>query len=264
MNTRQTMWAAGAVALAAALAGSVAVGLSVAQDIPRVGYLGQTGLDTTGLIGAPPAPGSVGAEADRAIFRATRALKGSARWDMAVADFNERAVIGNMSCAIGVQINLATMPATTKLILHMAPDVTRAAYGPKKAFLRPRPYKVDPGETCGVLPATEDAYDYPSGHAAWGWATGLVFAEMLPGRSVAILKRARAVGTGRAVCGVHNASSVEAGQIIGAAVVAAEHGSPEFRADLEAAKAELAAAVAAGPAPTGCEAQAAALETPPW
>lgn len=249
-----------AVAVVAAAIG----GLAVAQDIPRVGYLGQTGLNTTGLIGAPPAPGSVEAEADRAIFRATRAMKGSPRWDMAVADFNERMIVNNMSCAIGVQINLATMPATTKLILHMAPDVTRAVYGPKKAYLRPRPYKVDPGETCGALPETEDNWDYPSGHAAWGWAAGLVFAEMLPGRSVAILKRARAVGTGRAICGVHNASSVDAGQIIGAAVVAAEHGSPEFRADLEAAKAELAAAVAAGPAPTGCEAQAAALETPAW
>lgn len=252
------------IVVAGALAAITVGSFAVAQVIPKVGYLGQTGLDTTSLIGPPPAPGSVEADADRAIFRATRAMKGTPRWDMAVADFNERAIVGNMSCAIGVQINLATMPATTKLILHMAPDITRAVYGPKQSYGRPRPYMIDPGETCGALPTTEDNWDYPSGHAAWGWATGLVFAEMLPGRSVAILKRARAVGTGRAICGVHNASSADAGQLIGAAVVAAEHGSPEFRADLEAAKAELAAAVAAGPAPTGCDAQAAALETPTW
>lgn len=253
-----------ALVMAAVAVGAALGGLAVAQDIPRVGYLGPTGLDTIALIGAPPAPGSVEAEADRAIYRATRSMKGTARWDMALADFNERAVVNNMSCAIGVQINPATMPATMKLILHMAPDILRAVNGPKQTYLRPRPYMIDPGGTCAPAPATEDRFDYPSGHAAWGWAVGLVFAEMLPGRSVPILKRARAVGTGRVVCGMHNASSVDAGQLVGAAVVAAEHGSPEFRADLEAARAELIAAAAAGPAPTGCEAQAAALETPAW
>lgn len=128
-----------ALVLAAAAVGTALGGLAVAQVIPRSGYLGEAASLTTDLLGPPPAPGSPRAEADRAIFRATRAMKGSPRWAMAQADFNPRAVVGNMSCAIGVQIDPAAMPATMKLILHMAPDITRAVYTPKAFYGRARP-----------------------------------------------------------------------------------------------------------------------------
>ncbi len=253
-----------AAVLAAVVAGTAVGGLAVAQVIPRSGYLGEAASLTIDLLGPAPAPGSPRAEADRAIFRATRAMKGTPRWTMAQADFNPRAVVGNMSCAIGVQIDPATTPATMKLILHMAPDITRAVDAPKTASARARPYKVDPGETCGALPASEDFADYPSGHSAWGWAVALVLAEMLPERADAILVRGRAVGEGRAICGVHNYSSIVAGQTVGAAIVAAEHRSPAFQADLAAAKVELQAAVKAAPLTDGCDAEAKMLATPAW
>lgn len=254
----------GGAVLAMAVAGAAVGGLAVAQTIPRAGYLGATADKTIDLLGPAPAPGSPRAEADRAIFRATRAMKGTPRWAMAQADFNDRAVVSNMSCAIGVQINPETMPATMKLILHMAPDILRAVSAPKQASARPRPYRVDPGETCGALPASEDHADYPSGHAAWGWAVGLVLAEMLPERADAILVRGRAVGEGRVICGVHNYSSVVAGQTVAAAIVAAEHRTPEFQADFAAAKVELEAALKARPLTEGCEAEAKMLATPVW
>lgn len=260
--TRIGPWRGAAVA--AVLAGVAAGGVSIAQTIPRLGYLGEAASDTLTLAGPPPAKGSPRDEADRAIYRATRALKGTPRWALAQADFDERAVLSNMSCAAGVKIDPAKMPATMNLILHMAPDILRAVNTPKQTHLRPRPYRVDPGETCGALPASEDNFDYPSGHAAWGWAVGLVLAEMLPERADAILVRARAVGDGRAICGVHNYSSVVAGQSVGAAIVAREHAVAQFQADLAAAKAELAAAAKAGPAPTGCDEEAKVLATPAW
>lgn len=254
----------GAVVVAAVAVAATLGGLAVAQVIPRSGYLGDAADKTIDLLGPAPAPGSPRAEADRAIFRATRAMKGTPRWTMAQADFSSRAVVGNMSCAIGVKVDLATMPATTKLILHMAPDITRAVDAPKKAWARPRPYKIDPGETCGALPASEDYFDYPSGHSAWGWAVALVLAEMLPQRADAILVRGRAVGEGRAICGVHNYSSIVAGQTVGAAIVAAERRTPEFQADFAAAKAELEAAIKARPLTEGCDAEAKMLATPAW
>lgn len=254
----------GAVVLAAVTAGMVLGGLAVAQVAPRTGYLGDAEADATALLGPPPAPGSPRAEADRAIFRATRAMKGTPRWAMAQADFSSRAVVGNMSCAVGVRIDPAATPATMKLILRMAPDITRASYGPKKAYERPRPYMIDPGETCGPLPASENNYDYPSGHSAWGWAVALVLAEMLPERADAILVRGRAVGEGRVICGVHNYSSIVAGQTVAAAIVAAEHRSPEFQADFAAAKAEMEGALKASPVTEGCDAEAKMLATPAW
>lgn len=253
-----------ALAAAGLLAVVCVSGFAVAQVIPRSGYLGDAADKTIALVGPPPAAGSPRAEADRAIFKATRSLKGTPRWTMAQADFNERAVVSNMSCAIGTKMDLATMPATLKLILQMAPDILRAGNAPKSFYARPRPYKIDPGETCGVLPASEDNFDYPSGHAAWGWAVALVLAEMLPDRADAILVRGRAVGEGRAICGVHNYSSIVAGQTIAAAVVAAEHRNPAFQADFAAAKVELEAALKAKPLTEGCDAEAKMLATPAW
>ena len=46
-----------------------------------------------------------------------------------------------------------------------------------------------------------------------------------------ILVRARAYGESRIVCGVHNLSAVEAGRTNASALVAALHGSPQFRSN---------------------------------
>lgn len=262
---RHPKFRAGQALAAVSLAAVVCVGgFAVAQVVPRSGYLGDAADKTITLVGPAPVAGSPRAEADRAIFRATRAMKGTPRWAMAQADFPTANVVANMSCAIGTKMDLATMPATLKLILQMAPDITRAVNAPKAFYARPRPYKIDPGETCGVLPASEDNFDYPSGHSAWGWAVALVLAEMLPERADAILSRGRAVGDGRAICGVHNYSSVVAGQSVAAAIVAAQHTKPQFQADFAAAKVELEAALKAAPFTEGCEAEAKVLATPAW
>ncbi len=50
------------------------------------------------------------------------------------------------------------------------------------------------------------------------------------------MMRARSIGDSRIVCGVHYLSDVEAGRDNGAVLVAAEHGSAAFRADMDAAR----------------------------
>lgn len=251
------MWASGVV-----LAGVVAVSLAVAQELPRHGYLGDAGPDTIAVLTPSPAPGSPQAEADRAIFRATRALKGTPRWAMAIRDVDERGVLSGMSCAVGVKLDMASLPRTASLMLHAAPDVIRAMERPKAFYHRPRPYLVDEGEICVARDAELDGSpDYPSGHATWGWTFGLILAEMAPDRSSQVLARARAFAESRMVCGVHSASAVDAGMINASAVVAALHGSPAFQTDLAAARAELDAYRKAAPAAEGCDAEAAIVAT---
>jgi acid phosphatase (class A) len=89
----------------------------------------------------------------------------------------------------------------------------------------------------------------------------LILAELAPDRATQILARGRAFGESRLVCGVHSLSAVEAGWMAGASAVAALHASPEFRADLEAARKELPQARAAAPAADAgaCRAEAAAV-----
>ena len=91
-----------------------------------------------------------------------------------------------------------------------------------------------------------------------------MLAELAPDRAEAILARARAYGESRVICGVHNASSVEAGRMNAQNLFTALKSSDAFKADLAAARAELDAARAAGPAPDAkrCEAEAALLAKP--
>ncbi len=101
---------------------------------------------------------------------------------------------------------------------------------------------------------------YPSGHNAIGWAWALILAEIAPQQSNAILARGLAYGQSRLVCNVHWQSDATQGRIMGAATVARLQADPTFRADLAAAKAEVAQVRAKGLKPTGdCRAESEAL-----
>ncbi|ATQ44526.1 acid phosphatase [Caulobacter mirabilis] len=251
---------AGGVALGAALLVGVA-----AADTPWKGYLNGSPPDTTTVVPPPPEAGSIRAETDRAIFRQTRALKGTPRWDMAVQDVDERKIVHGMRCAIGVELDPTNAPKLTGLLTRVAPDVGRVTNIPKDKFQHKRPYLVDEGDIC--VEKTEKlaaSPDYPSGHTTWGWTVGLLLAELAPDRAPQILQRARAFGESRVVCGVHNASAVEAGRTNAAALVAALHASPAFEADMAAARSELDRARQTLPKAANCDAEAALLAKPVW
>ncbi|MDP2259343.1 MAG: phosphatase PAP2 family protein [Caulobacter sp.] len=258
MNRMRMILAAGAAAM-------LTVGVAWAQ-FPFPGYFGDRLMDTSAAIPPAPQPGSPLAEADRAVFLSTRALEGTPRWDMAIEDLDERRAVYAMRCAIGVEIkDLGDAPKLSRVLLRVAPDITRAIDAPKAFYNRKRPYLEQEGEICTAR--SEDlakSPDYPSGHSSWGWAVGLILAELAPDRAVPILQRARAYGESRVVCGVHTASAVAAGRDNGAAVVAAMHGVPDFRTDMEAARAELAGLRAKAAPLEGCEAEAAVLAKPAW
>lgn len=216
--------------------------------------------DTTVILPPAPVKGTARYEADRKIFLHTRKLKGSARWAMAQNDndYSQAALAKDFTCALGVAMNPQDEPHLAQLVSRMTPDLLKVMRDAKNFNKRQRPFLIDKGDTC--IPITPDfakSYDYPSGHATFSWALGLILAEIAPDRATPILARARAYGESRVVCGVHNASAVDAGRTEASIVIAALHSSAEFRADMDAARAELAAARAKAAPPTGCEAETA-------
>jgi acid phosphatase (class A) len=93
----------------------------------------------------------------------------------------------------------------------------------------------------------------------------LVLSEVAPISATALLSRARAFGESRVVCGVHNASAIEAAWITATSVFAAQNTSTEFHADIEAAKSELAGMRSAGaPLPEHCSEEATILAVRPY
>jgi acid phosphatase (class A) len=214
------------------------------------GYLGDAGPDTYKILPPAPVAGTTRYEADRSIYLGTRSLKDTPRWALAQNDVNQLAILKDLSCAVGVDLTQANAPKTVALMARVGRDVSHATDRPKDIYKRQRPYLIDEGPTCiEKSELLSKSPDYPSGHNTWGWAVGLILAELAPDRATEILARARAFGEGRLVCGVHNLSAVEAGRMNGSIVVAGLHGSEAFRKDLEVVRKEVAAARKAGPAP---------------
>jgi acid phosphatase (class A) len=94
---------------------------------------------------------------------------------------------------------------------------------------------------------------YPSGHGLIGWSWALVISEVAPEHASAVLARGREFGDSRIICGVHYQSDLEAGRYLGSAMVSRLHQDPAFMADLEKARAEVAASKLNG-APKNCPA----------
>lgn len=198
-------------------------------DVPRP--------DLMQVLPPPPAAGSPGEADDRATFRETRKLQGSARWALATRDVGDDRFT-NFACAMGLQLSADAAPALARIFARMGGGLLVNPV--KDSYARPRPYQDQDLPICEAKTAHLAANgDYPSGHTTAGWSTALVLAELLPERATEILARGRAYGQSRYICGSHSKSAVEAGYMAGASLVATLHASPEFRADMDKARIEM-------------------------
>ena len=220
---------------------------------PVVGFLSSTQLpDVIRIVPAAPATDDPRFAADMAVYRATRALRNSPRWILAQSDddVTTAGLFKAFRCALGANLSPENAPLVTSLVIRANADSSRASSALKQFFQHKRPFQVVDGPVC-VTPDTKASLsrdpDYPSGHTTAGWETGLVLSTVAPGRTTAILARARAYGESRIVCGVHSLSAVEAGWMTATAVFAAQQGSDDFQQAVKAAKAEFAAIHDAAP-----------------
>lgn len=222
---------------------------SVPEGRPEslAGYLPKNALpDSLSLLPPPPAPGSAAQARDDAAATAALAKCGSARWKQATqdADLNFPQAAQTFSCAVGIGIGAADTPRLYALLRRTLVDDGSATHAAKIKYQRARPFTVNAAPICTPPDASylRTNGSYPSGHSAVGWSWALILAEIAPENGAAILARGLAFGESRVVCNVHWLSDVEAGRLIASATVASLHGQPDFRADVEAARAEIAAA----------------------
>ncbi len=255
-------------ALLGALPAAAQSGITVSRPPVESGYLRpEQRPDHTVFLPPPPAPESVLGTADMAVYRATRALEGSARWRLAAhdADIARRDLFADFKCSLGVDLGTVQAPAVTRLLTRASADLFPLVGASKEYYKRPRPYLVEQLPLC-IVPSEELTRGgaYPSGHAAAGWLYALLLAEVAPDRTAAILGRGRAYGESRVVCGVHYLSDIEGGRTLATALVAALSGSSEFAADLTAARKELGALRANGVRgdAAACANEASELKTP--
>lgn len=233
--------AALSLALSACVSGPEASLWQGYADHPQ-GYLGaDSRFEALAFLPPPPQADSLTAQNDLAVYRATRALKGQPRWLQAAADAETvtPSAPSVFSEALGAPFEPERTPTLALLLGRMHADLETIQASAKASHARPRPFVSEPADICvDAAPWLAESGSYPSGHAAMGWAWALVLSELAPDRAEAILTRGLAYGDSRVICGVHYVSDVEAGRLMGAALVARLKAEPAFQRDLERARAE--------------------------
>jgi len=222
------------------------------------GYLPrEQAIDSLALLGPPPEAGSAQQARDEAARIAALKQRDTPRGKVAARDavYSFPRAVDAFSCTMGVAISETTTPHLNMLLWRTLTDAGLATYKAKNSYNRLRPYvAANDNGTCFAAHEERLRKDgsYPSGHAAFGWAWALILTEALPAEANAIIQRGYDFGQSRVICGYHWQSDVNAGRLVGAAVVAQLHANPDFMAQLAEAKKEIAAARASGAAKPDC------------
>ena len=262
MGWRRSILTAGALAL---------MTLTSTARADVAGYLAPSSApDMIRVLPSPPAAKSAADDEDLRAYKATRHLAGSPRWSLAQQDNrgSPEDFFKDFACSLGVTLDTASAPTLNILLLRVIKDARPFIDPAKDHYARKRPYLVIPGDICIDKSASlAKSGSYPSGHSTVSWAVGLIFAQLAPDRTTEILSRARVYSESRVVCGVHYPSDIAAGRLDGSALFSAIEADPQFRADLEKAKAEVAAARAAAsskPDAGMCKVETDAEAQQPW
>lgn len=222
------------------------------------GYIPAGTLEMMSVLPPAPRKGEATDEADRRIFRETRALQGTPRWEMASGDAELGAaqMLQHFACSLDIDLTPQQAPRMVQMLQKATRDAAQAMARAKDFYHRQRPYNVDEGPTCRPREETGTSFDYPSGHATAGWTWGLVLAQIAPEHAGPVIERGRAIGDSRVICGVHNASAVEGARLLVSATLSVVTGTAAYQSDLAGARQELAALRAqphVTPEPARCE-----------
>ncbi len=145
--------------------------------------------------------------------------------------------------ALGEWFGPETLPKTADLMARVQSDASYYIWTQKYRFDRARPYELEPRierlETPN-FPA------YPSAHSANSWVAAFVFEELMPEKREVFHRGAAELAFSREILGVHFPSDSASGKALARQIVDRLQAVPRFREDLEAARAEIAAARKSG------------------
>ena len=211
-----------------------------AANPARAALLDPAEVDAARLLPPPPMAGSAAAKAEIAELHAIAAASSPALLEQAKRDdADEKPDLFN--AALGFDIT--ALPAANKMLSDIAKEEDADTKGAKSYFHRDRPWIVDSSiKTCVPAKPGPAANSYPSGHMTLAFSMSVVLAALMPEKAQAILARASEFGEHRLVCGVHFRSDIVAGQEFGTVMALRLMQNPTFKAEMDAARAELRAA----------------------
>ncbi len=202
---------------------------------PAVPYFDTAIVDLTALLPPPPASDSPETKAelgDLLVIQIARTPDMVAR---AQADAVEE--VWRFADVLGPKFNAESLPKTAALFERLVATDNAVLEPAKSQFSRQRPYMVSDLVKPVVKPSTSGSW--PSSHASLGTLMGIILADMLPEKRMAIMTRAQAYAENRLVAGAHFPSDVEMGRVSGTVIANAALHQATFIADFAASKTEL-------------------------
>lgn len=194
---------------------------------------------------------------------APRAGPGTDRWWMATAQAELRPpeAAQHFDCVLGTRLAETPRPALTRLMSRLLVDADTLTRRLATEHGRARPIAVDPAlQPCQrVTDAMRDSPSWPANGAVAGAAYGEMFAALAPDQADAARREGAEIGLSRVVCRMNWPGDARDGARIGQALYARAAATPGFAADLDAARAEVAAARAEGLTNPSCASERRAL-----
>lgn len=142
--------------------------------------------------------------------------------------------------AIGITISRESTPHIVALMELVDKQSDKSARDLKNQYFRKRPY-VQLGEGTAVPQwekSSRKSSSYASHHANLGWSMSMVLAEVAPENQDEVLRIGFNYGYDRVIVGYHWPSDVEAGRLLGAALVARLHADADFKQLIKQAREE--------------------------
>ena len=221
----------------------------------RAEYIKLKGLpanyDPTAAAGMPRGEKILNAAVDTTSYRylgdlarlwSAQKLQGTERGALAVehADCSDAYLMKIFGQAMNITVSPEKTPAIAELVSMTKKYANEAATALKNTHFRKRPFVQLKEAT--PLPQEEESHrttsSFASTHANTGWALALVLTEVAPERQNEILKLGFDYGYDRVIIGYHWSSDVEAGRLLGCAVVARLNANDSFGKLIKKARAE--------------------------
>lgn len=192
---------------------------------------------------APPAKDSPAFQYDKQRYKwGKQQRKNAARADMAKRDavWTDEALMTEFSVPFGMELSARETPAIWNVVVRGYRNVNEMRVAPKAFYQRIRPFEYFKEPTLtGEDDALRGEGSYPSGHTMRATAAALILAQINPEAANAIYARAWEAGESRVIAGAHWQSDVDATRVGAAFGVSVLQTSPEFQADLAAAREEF-------------------------
>ncbi len=199
--------------------------------------------DLVQCLPAPPAKDSPAFQYDKQRYKwGKQQRKNAERAATAKRDavWTDEALMTEFSVPFGMELSAQKTPAIWNVVVRGYRTVNQMRVAPKAHYQRIRPfvYFKEPTLT-GEDDALRGEGSYPSGHTMRATAAALILAQINPEAANAIYARAWEAGESRVIAGAHWQSDVDATRVGAAFGVSVLQTSPEFQADLAAAREEF-------------------------